>query len=722
MLTTRRTALKTVALAATLFAVGPQRVKAQSAFGNVTVDATFNVIGYRWDVLADAPISTIDVTYRETSPNVTSWKAANPARLIDRRAAGFYRAITGSVFVLQPARTYEVTVRAYDAQSNLLGEKTFSALTKADNITLPSNLAPTHYVATNGDDANPGTQTQPWRTLTRASQAPAMSVIQVGYGHFQAPPTLTKSMTFVAKSASVMGVSPSTFAVTLRAPEQRTYIYQRMIAPATSTLPDDQPYKGGWTQTTIGAYTVWTRDMGTVDVQTVAWRRCDTTDYQTQKNLKLQRLPIWQATNGPQTLIATKERWAQMLFENASGLRYGLYQPPGSAVAYLVLPENVNPNECWLFYAAGSGTSPIAECGFNLEAPDSRVTGFVIRGVANGIRVAITSQKAILTHNVFDCCRTPILLNGADDDRTIDDVVIQDSLARGTSVVNTGEYSYPAVGWAAVKVGVVDPATNDFYIADNGVKGGKYLGNMENSAVSFRKGARRTVIRRFRVEGLFNGFSGTGDRPSDINNVDLIDTFCRYIADNCWEPEGQVENFRILRSRAEWANTAGASSLEGGPIYVQDAIAYRTTNRLLSPIRTSVPGDAYTGGAVAWKWGNGAPGVVIQDHVTYWSDQTRKSGNGMDGYDHANSGYGTVWVDNSVITRVTGKVTDSPTQQVRVLTDCVEAGSSNPTLVSQIDAALPNAASGDLTPSSGSILAGKGARQHLQPVAELVYV
>jgi hypothetical protein len=701
------------------------------SFGTVTVDATFTTIGYRWDVLADIPLARIETTYRETAPNVGAWKAGNPARLIDRRSRGFYRAITGAVFPLLQGRTYEVVVKALDAADAVIGATTFSATMRAENIALPSDVssAATHAVMVTGSDANPGTLALPWRTLTKAIQsAPSGAIVRVGPGHFQRGPKRTAALgpiTFVAQSGVVNTINGTTFDVALRAPNVRSYVYAFMTAPAASTLADDLPVAGGWTQVTLGnGYVVWSRDLGVQDVQVLAWRRAETTDYAAEKALKLRRLPVMVSqTGGPGTpvTIGTPERWAQMLFENASGVRYGLYQPPGSTVAYCVLQGNADPNESWTFYSQGSGTSPLADAGFNLEAPDCRVSGFVFRGQI-GVRLNGTADRAIVSHCVGDSGRTLVHFNtNSSSGVTVDDVVVQDCLARGTSVVNDGEYPEPALPWRAVKVGLIDPATNDYYILDNGVKGGKPLGNMESSAISWRKGVRRAVIRRVYVQGYFNGFGGTADQPSDINNVDVIDCFSRYIADNCWEPEGEVENVRFLRCRAEWSNTAGASSLDGGPIYLQDSIGYRCTNKLLSPYRTSVPDDTGTAGAVAWKWGSSAPGVVIQDRCTFWSDQTRlRVTEMMDGYRKDSGGSATVWVDSGVIVRVTGRVLEE-TSQVRELTNCVEAGQSDPTLAAQIDAGFTNPTAGDLAPVTGSVCEGKGARNHLAPVAALTY-
>jgi hypothetical protein len=486
-----------------------------------------------------------------------------------------------------------------------------------------------------------------------------------------------------------------------------------------STLPDDQPVKGGWTPITINGLTCYQRDLGKLEVQAVAWRRANGTNWADEKTKKMRRLGVCEARRGSTVLVPTKEAWADMTRDHAGAYKFGLYSPPDSTMAYVRLPGDVNPNDCWMFYSTRPGTSSSCEIGFNLNAPDCRIVGFAFRGVANGVRIGLAADRAIVQNCLFDCARTPIVFNGSDsNDEQVEDVVIQDNYFKNSDVIDLGEHTDPILGWLNVKIGYARASTvppDDYYVL-GGTRGNKPFGNMENSAISLRYGLRRTIIRRCRVEGYFNGFAGTAARPSDINNVEIYDCYFWRIADNCWEPEGEIENVRIYRCRSEESNTAGASALMGGPIFCRDLISWRSTNRFLAASRTNTPLDAGTGGAIAWKWGGSTPGRMAEERCTYWSDQMRKSGAGIDGYDRSSGEAGAVWFNHRQILRTTKDITDSDSH-IRHLTECVEAGEGQAALMAQIDAALPGRLTGNLTPTVGSILAGKGARRHLTPFA-----
>ncbi|MCE9613949.1 MAG: DUF1565 domain-containing protein [Lentisphaerae bacterium] len=71
-----------------------------------------------------------------------------------------------SLFWLQPGRTYQVKVEAEDRAGNRLATTYGTGSTRPEPIAMET--ARTLHVATDGDDANPGTLAQPYRTLQRA--------------------------------------------------------------------------------------------------------------------------------------------------------------------------------------------------------------------------------------------------------------------------------------------------------------------------------------------------------------------------------------------------------------------------------------------------------------------------------------------------------------------------------------------------------------------------
>ena len=86
--------------------------------------------------------------------------------------------------------------------------------------------ARTIYVSTNGRDSNPGSQTNPYRTVTKAHQAAANGdVIRLEGGHYEEYPAMTKRVTIenwngvasvgsvklVNKAPVIIGITNTTF-------------------------------------------------------------------------------------------------------------------------------------------------------------------------------------------------------------------------------------------------------------------------------------------------------------------------------------------------------------------------------------------------------------------------------------------------------------------------------------------------------------------------------
>lgn len=682
------------------------------ALASPVLDPTMETVACRWPVLADdpaRPIGRVEVAACRLSDG--RWSEALPGSLFDGRARGLGYELRGVVDGLAAGQAHRVRLRLWDTSGQPLLEATAEATTRAETIPDAGCLAPTRYVDAAGDDAGDGSWLAPWRTLAHAQDAaPAGAVIEIGPGHFRAPGLggagRNVPLTWTARYPAVSSFDAATFAVKLAPRRLRTHVYAWMTAPASSPLADDRAIAGGWTPTTVGGVALWCRTMPVANLQHLAYRAVSPgADYADEKAGPLTVLPHWLS----EPTFPSVEAWAAVLGANAS-CRYGWWQSQyaGGVVLYARFPEGIDPNETYACYGAASWTAPWADLGFRLLAPDSRVSGVVLRGLANGVRIETGAHRAVVDRIVSDGTFVAAVVNGSNTNPSAaEDVTVQDFVVRYTSVSATeADAADPTiVPWWAVKSGVIDPAT-----------GANYPGiskpiTHENAGVTFRYGTRRAVVRRGRIEGTFNGVNSFAVRPTDADGYVLADLYGRRIADNAWEPEGEVRCLAILRCRADECNTAYAAAIKGGPILVRDAVAWRCSNRHLAPKSSLTPTDTGTAGAASWKFGSSIPGAVIQRDGTCWSDADRRDGQPTDGYEAASgSGLSTTWDDARMVERVPGTVAKAAWP--RTLAECVEAGGSDPARQAALDAGLADPPGGDLTPVPGGMLDGKGARCH----------
>jgi len=124
--------------------------------------------------------------YREAG--AVSWRSAPP--LYGDRDNREYR---GSIFWLQPNTEYEVRVSYTDADGVSGSPVTKTVKTRNDN---PPSNGNTYYVATTGSDSNPGTQSQPFRTIQKAANVvSAGDTVLVRGGTYSETVTLARSGT-----------------------------------------------------------------------------------------------------------------------------------------------------------------------------------------------------------------------------------------------------------------------------------------------------------------------------------------------------------------------------------------------------------------------------------------------------------------------------------------------------------------------------------------------
>lgn len=97
-------------------------------------------------------------------------RATGDRRLQDPVQVGAYNYYAGSVFYLQPNRTYSFRADFYNTAHTLVRTETFAGSTRTEPGSLPAPRQEIH-VATTGDNGYPGTAAQPKRTLGGAFAA-----------------------------------------------------------------------------------------------------------------------------------------------------------------------------------------------------------------------------------------------------------------------------------------------------------------------------------------------------------------------------------------------------------------------------------------------------------------------------------------------------------------------------------------------------------------------
>lgn len=171
-----------LALALLLMASIPSQVRAQA---NSTTVGTLSLLPAFESISVYSSFSGDDngdklaiLKYREVGS--TEWKQATPFTVDRREQVSYYNGDLhqtlykdnrfkyqwrGIIFWLEPNTEYEVQVAYTDLDGVSGSPVTATIKTRNDN---PPSIGNTYYVATDGDDLNPGTETKPFRTIQHA--------------------------------------------------------------------------------------------------------------------------------------------------------------------------------------------------------------------------------------------------------------------------------------------------------------------------------------------------------------------------------------------------------------------------------------------------------------------------------------------------------------------------------------------------------------------------
>ena len=160
---------------ALLCLIAPARAWAQSQIVSISAFANFNTAGVLVTISGDPEgNASCQLAYKRAAD--PSFKAAMSFPKIDATH------LAGSLFNLVPGTAYNVRVTLVDPNGvGGTATQTVNVTTRADSFAEPT--VRTLYVATNGNDSNPGTLGQPLRTIGRAealASAGTLVLIQPG--------------------------------------------------------------------------------------------------------------------------------------------------------------------------------------------------------------------------------------------------------------------------------------------------------------------------------------------------------------------------------------------------------------------------------------------------------------------------------------------------------------------------------------------------------------
>jgi hypothetical protein len=629
------------------------------AAGAVRLTTTFNSIGIELPITGDANANA-EAALEIKSTTDSSWRSGLP---LWRTDDGSQRTFFGSAMLLEPGTGYDVRVKLSDSDG-VVGSTvvTGSITTRADNIPARESLTPTHFVRTDGNDANSGTsRVAAWRTIEKAIlKAPSSAVVEVGPGYYSRPaPGRSLPLTLLAQYPAVDDARDPIHA------GQRSVIES---GPVTSPAGSDGPNAGAWQHVTLAgpgqggapagaSYTVWKWvSPGLKNVRNIA--------YASTREAMPERIALWMSDSAD---LSTPAGWAEKLFTNQS-YNYGAFQHGDEL--YLRLPPNApanNPNS--LYISIGNGP------GLTLNGSNSRASGFEIRMANTGIQIG-TGTHSVVDHNLLVGIGTGIgFRGGAEGPPSVygSDHVVEHNRIVDKNLWTADHAGQPAIPWRFIKGAIVNADGTTYRT------GGIGAFNSSNG-ISGSGTAQRVVIRRNTIEGTFNG---VGDGSNDdydryaAQDMDVHDNLIRRVSDDAIEPEGIVINFRAWNNRIEHTSTVlSTGPVNIGPIYLFRNEAWRTGNAGAGPYND---GSRGVGGRLFKFSGDSSPTArIFVLHNTFWTDQTDPQA--IDGGSQsASSGSNTegFYLRNNIL-RVSKDVFEAPTAPGRWNEDYNHFSTSDP--------------------------------------------
>ena len=507
--------------------------------------------------------------------------AGSPVTLV-----GGTKSLYGFIIGLDAGQTYNVRVTVIDGSDEQV--VTFSKAARADNIPAWDSLTPTHFVnGQTGSDSNNGTASgTPWLTLEKAVQeantASAEMIIQVEGAFYMRPLTAltqaTHRITFVAAdSATCIAAvgddreiqTPAAFTPTT-ANAGHPVVYDRYSAPTGSgegaaSWARGFAGTGVWQSQILNGITIWYLDLQDVSETTdpeqvyhLSYSPVSGADYAAAKAATPKLSAHWEhdqtTPSAEGYTLNTIDGFTKLLANNLS-VTYGYWQDVNGGGAagtntsparlFLRLQDDADPNEGYVWMGVGKRSETDVRCGFQISAtpgssdPGHRVSGLVLRGFGNGVRINPGAKYVVVDHCAIEACGAAVMWNG--DTGFADADEITGSTIQYNRVDNHG------VQWSD------DPITNrelpwqsiksSLVLATGGTYGSKVMSAREDGAFALRLHVAHTVIRRNTIIGYMNGINNFGGAQTDVRhcyNTDCYENLWINITDNPHELEGPV--------------------------------------------------------------------------------------------------------------------------------------------------------------------------------------
>ncbi len=552
------------------------------------------------------------------------------------------RAFYGSALLLEHNTPYDikVTINDPDGGGSVIEQ---TVTTRNDNIPTAQDLwnntpaSLKYYVRSNGSDSNDGkSEATAFKTLQKAVQnsVPAGAVVQVGPGYFnQATTQRVSQITFVAQYPAV--------------DDNRNVINQgqhTVVEPAGSTTgpsavscpvtANDCTFKGVWQRVSgLTAPGLAGDNIATgsaipesVDpnIQIWKWTGAPITNtltlaYSTTREAEPQRVGGW--TIPSTASISNPEGFVEKLITNNT-YRYGFVVLNNGADVYLRLPEHApskDPNQ--LYITLGSASNGLA---LDIRGNGSRVSGIEFRGFQHAVVFTPSAVGMVADHNYMVTNRGGIYFQAFSPGNYGKDSVVQYNLIKDSGTWTDDTVNKPAIPWRFIKEGYIYNADGTQYLMP---KPGQ---TSEGSGIGGRGGAMNTVIRYNTIDGPFNGITPgyqLGYNRYAGYNLDAHDNVIQHLADDAFEPEDQVINFKAWNNRINEALVfLSTGPVTHGPLYAFRNTAFRVGNAgvgvTLNSITTSGTFFKYSGSSVPI-----AKAYVINN--TFWTDIGATAGGGQ---------------------------------------------------------------------------------------------
>lgn len=519
---------------------------------------------------------------------------------------------SGSIVLLDASTAYDVRATV----DGVVHQGTVT--TRAEAITPTEALVPTHCVRLDGSDTNSGAIGSCWRTLRKAHQsAPPGAVVVVGSGqadeyfvdagYSTAAPVRTMPLTLVAAAPAL---APNG-AVT---PAGHRAIIEGAVRAAPTGVADPEIPTAPWVQVSLVGPTdgvarsvwKWTGAVpGGGTLHTLGWLPA------AGRAGVPNRAAKW-ASDAAR--LATPEGWAELLHTNQT-FRYGFYQ--SGADLYVRLPNDANPNARWWV----GGTA-----GVSLGGADSRVSGFVLRGLHMAVVLGPGSSRTVVDRNEIQMATHGVRVAGVGASGPYpEDMVFERNYVRNTGLWSDNQSVTPTPPWDFVKRRVRLADGTEYPTTRIG-------GTMEGSAF-IPVGANKVVVRHNTIQGTWDGigtvnivspFSPTQTEVPQLNDEwDIHDNVIRQIPDDPFEP-GAKANWRIWKNTLSYTKTfmsTGTPTRDGAMLIFHNT-AWRIGGHGLAP--DLLGGDGGGRDGIAFKAdGQGSPGRQARIYVvgnTFWSD------------------------------------------------------------------------------------------------------